>query len=94
MITQAELNDIVRYKGLRKNKAEFLGLKLQEWIVLVNDVRISLHRDKYKDFIRFYKTMLKYAFETTSQENDISKRHLVWKRLWKRHLDSKHLWNL
>lgn len=62
MITQAELNDIVRYMGLRKNKTEFLGLKLQEWIAQVNDVRISLHRDKYKDFIRFYKNYAEICF--------------------------------
>lgn len=67
MITQMGLNELVRDLGLRKNKAEFLGSRLEEWNVLTSDVRISINGNMHKDFICFHEMMAKYAFGTTLQ---------------------------
>lgn len=42
VIVQAEFNNLVRGLELIKNKAKFLGSRLQEWNMLANDVYIKL----------------------------------------------------
>ena len=42
LISQSELDDLVRDLELVKRKAELLGSRLQQWNLLENDVRISL----------------------------------------------------
>ena len=41
--TQKELNDLVRDIDLPKSKAELLGSRLQQWNLLKENVRISVH---------------------------------------------------
>ena len=42
LITQMELNDLIRDLDLPKNKAEVLGSRLKQWSRLASDVRTSL----------------------------------------------------
>ena len=54
VISQSDLNDLVRDLELVKSKAELLGSRLQQRKLLENDVRISLFRDFQKDLFQFF----------------------------------------
>ena len=54
LISQSELNDLVRDLELPNSKAELLGSRLQQWNLLESDVRISLFRDRQKDLVQFF----------------------------------------
>jgi len=54
LITQGELNDLVRDLELPKSKAELLGSRLQQWNLLAGDVRVSMFRDRQKDLVPFF----------------------------------------
>lgn len=54
LITQSELNDLVRDLNLPKNKAELLGSRLQQWNLLAEDVTISVYRNRQKPLITFF----------------------------------------
>ena len=54
LITQGELNDLVRDLELPKSKAELLGFRLQQWHLLAGDVRVSKFRDRQKDLEPFF----------------------------------------
>lgn len=54
LISQGELNDLVRDLGLTKKKAELLGSRLQEWNLLQSDTNISHYRDRHSHFATFY----------------------------------------
>lgn len=54
LITQMELNDLIRDLDLPKNKAEVLGSRLKQWNLLASDVRTSLYRDREKDLLPFF----------------------------------------
>jgi len=54
-ITQEELNALIRDLDLPKCKAELLGSRLQQWNLLKENVRISVHRKKYEDVVQFFK---------------------------------------
>jgi len=45
LITQGELNDLVRDLQLPKSKTELLGSRLQQWNLLDRGVKISVFRD-------------------------------------------------
>ena len=49
LITQPELNDLVRDLGLSKSKAELLGSRLQEWCLLSPGTKISVFRSRQHD---------------------------------------------
>jgi hypothetical protein len=44
LITQDELNEIIRNFELPKTKAQLLGSRLQKWNLLEKDVKVSFYR--------------------------------------------------
>ena len=54
LISQSELNDLVRDLELPKSKVELSGSRLQQWNLLESDVKISLFRDRQKDLVQFF----------------------------------------
>ena len=50
LITQGELNNFVRDLELPKSKAELLGSRLQQWNILASNTKVSIFRDRHKDF--------------------------------------------
>lgn len=54
IITQGELNDLIRDLDLGKNKSELLGSRLQQWNLLAPDVKISWYRARQKDLVHFF----------------------------------------
>lgn len=54
LITQAQLNDLVRDLNLSKGKAELLGSRLQSWNLLEHSTKISHFRNRHKKFSAFY----------------------------------------
>lgn len=55
LISQAELNDLVRDLDLSKNQAELLGSRLQGWNLLSPGTKISVFRKRHEDLTRFFK---------------------------------------
>ena len=53
-ITQSGLNDRVRDMELTKCKAELLGLRLQQWNLLDDSVRVSVFRSRQKGVAKFF----------------------------------------
>ena len=53
LITQEELNDLVRDLSLSKEKAEILGSRLQEWNLLQEGTKISHFRDRHSSLAAF-----------------------------------------
>eukprot|EP00731_Ephydatia_muelleri_P006654 Em0003g902a len=54
LITQSELNDLVRDLGLSKAKAELLGSRLQGWCLLSKDTKISVLRSHKDDLAKLF----------------------------------------
>lgn len=54
LLSQGELNDLVRDLGLSKSKAELLGSRLQEWNLLQPSTRVTVYRDRELDFVNFF----------------------------------------
>jgi len=54
LITQPELNDLVRDLGLSKAKAELLGSRLQGWRLLSAGSKMSVFRSRQTDLTQFF----------------------------------------
>lgn len=54
LISQADLNDLVRDLNLSKLQAELLGSRLQQWNLLDDDVRISYFRKRNIELSKFF----------------------------------------
>lgn len=54
LITQTELNDLVRDLNLSKQKSELLGSRLQEWNLLDKNTKISVFRNRHQKLSTFY----------------------------------------
>jgi hypothetical protein len=54
LLSQAELNDLVRDLELPKEKAELLGSRLQEWNLLQPNTKVSHFRHRHLQFSSFY----------------------------------------
>lgn len=54
LITQSELNDLVRDLDLPKTKAELLGSRLQQWKLLEKGVKVSIYRKRQSTITDFF----------------------------------------
>ena len=54
VISQNELNDLVRELELSKTKSELLGSRLQQWNLLADGVRIFKYHDRQQQLESFY----------------------------------------
>lgn len=54
LITQGELNDLVRDLDLPKSKAELLGSRLQQWNLLDKGVKVSIYRKRQSPLTDFF----------------------------------------
>ena len=54
ILTQAELNDLVRDLELSKAKAELLGSRLQEWNLLQENVRVTSFCTRHEQFEDYF----------------------------------------
>lgn len=54
LITQPELNDLVRDLNLSKRQSELLGSRLQEWNLLAQGTKISVYRDRHEELVKFF----------------------------------------
>lgn len=54
LITQPDLNDLVRDLNLSKLQSELLGSRLQEWNLLAPGTKISVYRDRHEELIKFF----------------------------------------
>lgn len=54
LITQGELNDLVRELDLPKTKAELLGSRLQQWKLLKKGVKVSIYRKRQSTLTNFF----------------------------------------
>jgi hypothetical protein len=61
LVNQLELNNLVRDLNLTKTQAEILGSRLQGWKLLEPDTRISVYRNRQKEFARGTRFNLKYV---------------------------------
>jgi len=55
LITQPELNDLIRDLGLSKDKSELLGSRLQGWNLLHRETKVTVYRNRDKDFVQYFK---------------------------------------
>jgi len=54
LISQAELNDLVRDLGLSKSQAELLGSRLQGWNLLSSPTKISVFHSRHEDLTKYF----------------------------------------
>jgi hypothetical protein len=54
LISQSELNDLVRDLNLSKSQAEFLGSRLQGWNLLQKNTNISIFPYRQKDIAQYF----------------------------------------
>ena len=54
LISQAELNDLVRDLDLSKRQAELLGSRLQGWNLLSSGTKISVFRSRHEDLTKYF----------------------------------------
>jgi hypothetical protein len=55
LLSQAELNDLVRDLGLSKQQGELLGSRLQGWNLLASSTRVSHIRTRHRKLATFFK---------------------------------------
>jgi hypothetical protein len=54
LLSQKELNDLVRDLALTKEQSELLGSRLQQWNLLEQNCKITLFRKRDKDLLEFF----------------------------------------
>ena len=54
LITQADLNDLVRDLDLPKSKAQLLGSRLQQWNLLEKGTKVSFFRKRQSQFSSYF----------------------------------------
>ena len=54
LITQGDLNDLVRDLNLSKRQAELLGSRLNGWNLLDKETKVCFYRDRHDEFKQFF----------------------------------------
>jgi len=54
LLTQGDLNDIVRDMNLSKKQAELLSSRLKGWNLLHEDTKVCYYRGRHEEFKDFY----------------------------------------
>ena len=54
LLTQGDLNDIVRDFNLSKKQAELLGSRLKGWNLLRQDTKVCFYRGRHEEFKDFF----------------------------------------
>lgn len=62
LISQSELNDLIRDLHLSKQKAELLASRLQQWNYLDRATVVSVYRNRNQELIQFFKKEGKMCF--------------------------------
>jgi len=78
LLTQGELNDLVRDLKLSKTQAELLGSRLKGWNLLQRDTKVCFFRNLQEEFQDLY-----------SEENDLVHCNII--RTYKQELTNKSL---
>ena len=79
MITQIELNDLIRDLNLSKEKSEILGSRLQEWNLLVKETKISVYLNREQVFSEFYSVSgdLTYCYDINGLMETIGIKNIL-----------------
>jgi len=54
LLTQGDLNDIVRHLNLSKKQSELLGSRLKGWNLLRQDTKVYFYRGRHEEFKYFF----------------------------------------
>ncbi|KAJ7335929.1 hypothetical protein JRQ81_013870 [Phrynocephalus forsythii] len=63
LISQADLNDLIRYLALSNSQAKLLGSRLQGWNLLSPGTRISVFRHHHKELTQFFNQKQSYFLQ-------------------------------
>lgn len=88
LITQGELNDLVRDLDLSKSKAELLASRLQGWNLLAEDAKVSVFRVRHEPYVPFYsmKDDVLFCSDIDGLMNALNLQHCP--RDWRLFIDS------
>jgi len=88
LLTQCELNDLVRDLKLSKINAELLGSRLKGWNLLRHDTKVCVYRNRQKDFQDFYSECdgLAYCNNISAVMNALDHEHNATE--WRLFIDS------
>ena len=91
ILTQDELNDLVRDLELYKNKAEFLASRLQQWNLLQENVRITSFRNRHQKLEPFFRKEdnLEFCCDVDGLMNALEIKH--GSQEWRLFIDSSKL---
>ena len=91
LVSQEELNDLVRDLCLTKQKAEVLGSRLQEWNLLQPGTKISHFRDRHIPLAAFYhmENDVCYCTDINGLMNELGYEHVPDE--WRLFIDSSKL---
>lgn len=62
LITQAELNDLVRDLHLSKGNSEVLASRLQQWKLLSSETKVTVYRKRNEDLMPFFNKINQICF--------------------------------
>lgn len=62
LISQSELNDLIRDLQLSKSKSELLASRLQQWNLLASDTRVTFYRSRGDQFTKYFESKDGYQY--------------------------------
>lgn len=62
LISQSELNDLIRDLQLSKSKSELLASRLQQWNLLAHDTQVTFNRKRSDKFSKYFKSKDEYQY--------------------------------
>ena len=91
ILTQDELNDLVRDLELSKRRAELLGSRLKQWNLLEKNVRISSFRSRHQQLVPFFRQKgdLVFCYDADGLMNALGIKHDPQE--WRLFIDSSKL---